>query len=79
MWGLGGLIVSSENPLDFHDKILLVVGVISKFYISVEKLNNFEYHHLQNDFYHENRLNQMFLIFAIDFEQVNVLFETIFL
>ena len=28
-----------------------------------EKLNNFEYHHLQNDFYHENNLNQMLVTF----------------
>ena len=27
-----------------------------------ETLNNFEYHHLQNDFYHENNLNQMLVI-----------------
>ena len=27
-----------------------------------EKLNNFEYQNLQNDFYHENNLNQMLVI-----------------
>ena len=31
MWRLGGLIVSSGNPLDLHDMTMLVVGVTSKY------------------------------------------------
>ena len=43
--------------------------------------NNFEDHHLQNDFYRENRLNQMFLYFFNSFLTIKyfVLFELIFL
>ena len=74
VWDLGGLVISSDNPLDLHDEIVLVEGVTSKYLYVGWKLNNFEYHHLQNDFYLEIRLNQMFLIFLTDFQQVNVLF-----
>ena len=42
--------------------------------MSSETLNNFGHHHLQNDFHCENRLNQMFLIFLIHFQLLNVLF-----
>ena len=46
-----------------------------------EILNNFEYHHLQNDFYHENRLNQMFQFFFNSYSTKTyfVYFELIFL
>ena len=37
-------------------------------------LNNFEYHHFQNDIYYENRLTQMSVIFLIHFQQVHALF-----
>ena len=49
----------------------------------VEILNNFEYHHLQNDFYHKNGLNGMFLFlfFFNSFSTIKcfVFFEVIFL
>ena len=45
-----------------------------------EILNNFEYHHLQNDFSHENSFNQMFLFFnSFSITKCFVLFEVIFL
>ena len=78
---LRGLIVSSDNHLDFHDKIMLVVGAYRNICILVEILTNFVYHHLQNDFYHENKFNQMFLIFFNSFSMSKclILFEVIFL
>ena len=42
----GCLMISSDNPLDF--------------FVLFKIVNNFEYSHLQNDFYHENRSKQMF-------------------
>ena len=64
-----GLILASDNPFDFHDKILLSPALtVLKYLLTFEILNNFEYHHLQNDFYHKNRLNQISLSFLIDFE-----------
>ena len=43
--------------------------------------NNFEYDHLQDDFYDKNRLNQMFLVLFNSFSTSTcfVLFEVFFL
>ena len=66
---VGGSILSSDNPLDFHDKIILGLSpAILKTYGFVEILTNFVCHHLQNDFYHKNRQNQVFLFFSIHFQ-----------
>ena len=46
----GGLILSSDNPFDFHDKILLSFALALLKYLLSEILNKFECHHLQNDF-----------------------------
>ena len=59
---VGGLLLSSDNPLDFYDKIILglSLAVLKYLYALVEILTNFGCHLLQNDFYHENRPNKMF-------------------
>ena len=61
----------------------MIISITKRFkiYMLSEILNSFEYPHLQNDFYHENRFNQMFLIFFNSFSTTKyfVLFEVIFL
>ena len=55
----GGLMSSSHNLLDFHDKIWSVLLIFLKYLYIGWTLNNFEYHHLQNGIYLENNLNQI--------------------
>ena len=55
----GGLILSSNNPFDFHTEILFLLATF--FEISKNWLKHyrfFRYHHLSSDFYHGNNLNQ---------------------
>ena len=48
----GGLITSSDNPLDFHSEILLVLLIFFKDICALaEILNNFAHHLFQNKFY----------------------------
>ena len=46
---VGGLILTSDDPFGFRTEMELA-----------EALNNFGCHHIQNDFYHKNNLNQTF-------------------
>ena len=52
----GGLILSSDNPFDFHTEIS---STLPFFKYQTKTKNNFACHHLQDDFYHENNLNQL--------------------
>ena len=67
---IGGLILLSDNALDFHDEMWSLLPIFLKHLNlsrSAEVLDNFEFHHLQNDFYHQNNLNQIleFLLFFL--------------
>ena len=59
----GGLILSVVKPLEFHAVIALLLANILEYYKLVEMLNNFVFHHLWNDFYQGNNLDQIFEVF----------------
>ena len=72
---VGALILSSHDPLDFHDKIILGLSLAVLKYLCIGwNTNQFCAHDLQNNFYHDNNSNQRFLIFSIHFQQLNALF-----
>ena len=64
----GGLVVSADNPLDFHDEIYNVLSISLKYFLLVEIINNFVCHLLQNDFCQENNSNRVFLAFLSHFQ-----------
>ena len=54
----GGLVLSSDNPFDFHAEIWSLLAIFWNIYRLIETVNNFACHHLYNDFYQGNNLNQ---------------------
>ena len=61
---VGGLMLFSDNLLDFHAKILpLPVGLVRE--KAAEILNNFVIYHHQSNFYQQNNSNLPFGIFSI--------------
>ena len=46
----GGLILSSDNPFDFHAEIRLLLAIMETLNNLAETLNNFAFHYFQKTF-----------------------------
>ena len=73
----GGLILSSDNPLEFHPEIWsLLPTFLKNIYRLAKALNNFPFHNLQNDFYQERSFT---ISFCSTFDSAFVASATILL
>ena len=68
LYAARGLTLSSDSLFDFHIEMWLISAFLKNIGRVAEIQNNFASHHLQNDFYCRNNLNQMIEVLLFYFD-----------